>query len=205
MKRTIGKSLLLFACAGAAAVEAAGDVNGNNVALNGSDALYGVTQEVLSVCPGASGRGISYRGGGTAAGIYQMLHTGQRVAPAGRAFKDNEYCTMGAPTTPGGPSSPANTEALLLGVDGISLLANKDTTCSSDSANGVGTTWPVPGQPDYVAASSIDTLSLLYFGRHNGTGGSTNGKFDCNSAQRRALVASWKNLFSTDCASGDSV
>jgi hypothetical protein len=207
MRTSLAGSLLLLAGAGAAAVAAAGnDTNGNNLVLNGSDTLFQVTQEILLACPNAYQRGIFYLGGGSEVGINQQQINNQRVSPSSRSLKSTEYCRLGTSTNPGGPvADPANTEALLLGVDGIAMIANKDTSCSDPSVNGVGaTSFPVPGNPNYSIASSLDVLRLLYFGLHNGTGGSVENRYDCGSPQRRALVASWSNLFHTDCAFGDT-
>ena len=208
MRTSLTGSLFLLVGAGAAAVAAAGnDLTGNNLALNGSDTLFEVTQEVLSMCPGATSRGITYSGGGSGVGIAQQQLNNQRVSPGSRAIKNTEYCTPGTLTNNGAPtSSPANTEALLVGIDGLSIVTNKDTSCSSTmgAANGLGKASFAVGSDTYTAASSFDVLNLLYFGLHNGTGGSTAGTFACGSTQRRALAAAWTNLFRTDCSSGDT-
>jgi hypothetical protein len=208
MRTSLTGSLFLLVGAGAAAVAAAGlDFNGNNLQLNGSDTLFEVTQDVLGACPGAFMRTISYLGGGSGVGVIQQQLNNQRVSPSSRSFKSTEYCTPGTTTNPGGPpTNPANTEALLVGVDGISVVGNRTTaTCSSGAANGFGSpSFPVPGQPDYVPADSFEVLKLLYFGLHNGTGGSTADAYDCGSPQRRALVANWRNLFAIDCGFGDN-
>jgi ABC-type phosphate transport system substrate-binding protein len=200
MRTSIAGSLFLLAGAGAVAVAAA-DTTGNNLNLNGSDTLFEVTKEVLSMCPGASGRGIQYLGGGSGVGIGQQQLGNQRVSPGSRSMKNSEYC---AGTASGG--SAANSEALLLGIDGISVVTNKDTSCSSalGAANGLGRSFTVPAGT-YTVNTSFDVLDLLYFGLHNGTGGSTAGAYDCNSAQRKALVGAWQNLFRSDCSSGAGI
>ncbi|HVY39013.1 MAG TPA: hypothetical protein VHM31_13805 [Polyangia bacterium] len=210
MRTSLTGSLFLLVGAGAAAVAAAGnDVNGNNLHLNGSDTLFEVTKEVLSLCPGASSRGIVYDGGGSGVGIVQQQANNQRVSPGSRAMKNTEYCPTGTATNNGAPvSTAANSEALLLGIDGLSIVTNKDVSCSSTTgaANGLGkASFPVSGNPDYTVSSSFDVLNLLYFGLHNGTGGSTANSYGCGSVQRRALVSAWTNLFRTDCSTGDTV
>jgi hypothetical protein len=199
-------SSLVLVGASASLVAANVDVNGNNLGLAGSDTLYATTQAVLAACPMSTTRGIMFGGGGTYLAVERMANNDQRVAPAAVALKSNEYCPTGTFTNGGAPvSSPANTAALLLGVAADAVLANSDTTCSSPTVNGVGNAFSVPGLGTYVPSNSFETLTLLYFGLHNGTGGSLPGSFDCSSPQRRALVASWQNLLSGSCPLGGSV
>jgi len=62
---------LLLAGAGAATLAAATDLNGNGLALNGSDAMFDVTNTVISTCGLAfsdfSGHAITCLGGGSSA------------------------------------------------------------------------------------------------------------------------------------------
>ncbi len=148
-------------------------------------------------------------GGGSGSASCSSSANNQRVSPSSRAFKSSEYCAAGTATNNGAPvSTPANTEALLVGLDGCRIVTNKDVSCASSTgaANGLGkASFAVSGNPDYIMASSFDVLNLLYFGLHNGTGGSAAGGYDCGSPQRRALASAWTNLFRTDCSSGDTV
>ena len=66
MRTSIAGAAFLLVGAGAATV-AAVDTTGNNIALNGSDTLFDVTQAVISACPTRFGdftaNGITYAGG----------------------------------------------------------------------------------------------------------------------------------------------
>jgi hypothetical protein len=55
-----------------------------------------------------------------------------------------------------------------------------------------------PGTSTYQLTDALDTLKIVYFGLTH------DGSYDCNGSVRRSLVDTWKNLFATDCATGDS-
>jgi hypothetical protein len=89
-----------------------------------------------------------------------------------------------------------------------SLIVNATTSCAPGGLSLVTVAVGLPGCPgcdaagNYVTRGQLDTLRLVYGGLHH------DGTYDCNSAVRRALVASWANLFSgcpagpTDCPAG---
>src|SRR5450631_2726005 len=118
---------LLLAGAGAATLAAATDLNGNGLALNGSDAMFDVTNTVISTCGLAfsdfSGHAITCLGGGSTAGVWQMYLRNQGVSPMSRALHTDEYCSPGLTTiyaSPAAASAPGLTEGLLVGIDGVS-------------------------------------------------------------------------------------
>jgi hypothetical protein len=217
MRTSIAGAAFLLVGAGAATV-AAVDTTGNNIALNGSDTLFDVTQAVLASCATAfsdfTADAITYQGGGSGVGAgAQGLNT-QQIAPSSRAYKNSEYCAIAA------PASALASEGLLVGIDGLAVVANPTNSCSSSSANGFGggvtmavTTdgtaggaTPPPtcpgcdGSNNYVFANSFDALKVLYFGLHH-DGAST---YDCASPVRKTLIRQWHNLFTSDCAAGDA-
>jgi hypothetical protein len=210
---------------GAASLAAAADTTGSNIALNGSDTLFDVTQQVISNCgtqfSDFGTQGISYLGGGSGVGAGQMDANAQQVSPMSRALKNSEYCSIAS------PASPGLTESLLVGIDGVAIVANDTNSCSSTATNGVGTTsafavtndgtstggtpatcpgcdasnnytFGATGSTLYSGQPSFDALAVLYFGlTHDGT-------YNCASPVRKSLIRNWKNLFASDCAAGDT-
>jgi hypothetical protein len=205
MRTSIAGAAFLLVGAGAATV-AAVDTTGNNIALNGSDTLFDVTQAVISACPTKFGdftaNGITYAGGGSGTGAGQMLANAQQISPMSRALKNSEYCNTPA------PASPGLTEALLVGIDGVAVLANTANSCATLAApNNVGLSGSFNVTSDgtasgsvvgtYTFADSFDALKVLYFGLTH------DGVYDCASPTRKTLVRQWNKLFQNDCAAGD--
>jgi hypothetical protein len=213
MRTSIVGAAFLLAGAGAATV-AAVDTTGSNLALNGSDTLFDVTNAVIAACgtqfSDFNTLGISYLGGGSGVGAGQMDLNAQQVSPMSRALKNTEFCSIAA------PSAAGLAEGLLVGIDGVAIAANQTNSCSSSVANGFGSTaafavtadgTATGGAPatcpgcvgtNYTFADSFDALKVLYFGQtHDGT-------FDCTSPVRKSLVKNWRNLFTSDCAAGDA-
>jgi cysteine-rich repeat protein len=190
----LGAAFLLVG-AGAATV-AAVDTTGNNIALNGSDTLFDVTQDVIAACKIQFGdftaQNISYLGGGSGVGAAQMGLNAQQEAPMSRALKNTEYCSIAAPAGAG------LAEDIMVGIDGISIVANTVNSCADATATaptfGKGTfavtDWsylnpttfavniaPIAGPPpscpgcdvssNYTISDSFDALSVLYFGLHH--------------------------------------
>jgi hypothetical protein len=199
------------------------------IVFNGSDALGDVAQAILSDCsaqfPDLATSGVGYEGGGSGVGVSQMLTFAQQIAPMSRPLAPAEYCaTSGAAAANG--AAPGLSESLLIGLDGVSILANKTNSCSSAAANGVGAaltfvvtndgtatggtpatcpgcdasngyTFGAAGSALYAGQPSFDALAVIYFGlTHDGT-------YNCASPVRRSLIKNWKNLFASDCAAGD--
>jgi hypothetical protein len=146
MRTSIAGAALLLAGAGAAGLAAAADTNGGGIAMNGSDTLFEVTNDVFSACgavfPDFSSNNLTYLGGGSGVGAGNMNLGLQAVSPMSRALKNSEFCTPTAsvytsPLTPV-PAAPGLTAGLLVGLDGVTISANQVMTCSSAAANGVG-------------------------------------------------------------------
>ena len=217
MKRSTAGIGILLVGAGAANLAAAVDTTGSNIALNGSDTLFDVTQSVLASCNTAfadfSTQGIKYLGGGSGVGAAAMGLNAQQVSPMSRALTSSEYCSIAL------PASPGLTEGLLVGIDGIAIAANQTNSCSDSTsgANGFGSsssmtvlssgtgaatgatyTFGDPAGALYQNQPSFDALAVLYFGLTH------DGNYNCASDVRRSLIRNWKNLFTTDCAAGDT-
>ena len=232
----IGAALLLAGAGAAGLAAAAVDTNGNGLAVNGSDALFDVTTSVISICNGQSFNtdntgGDTYLGGGTNVGTWQMSGgtsavAVQAISPMSRALQNSEFCAL-TTTVYGGtvPESSGATEGLLVGIDGVSIVASQTTTCANSTtnsppvvgANGLGASTAMSiqaggtGTPTgatytfgdqagslYKNQPSFDALAVLYFGLTH------DGQYDCGSDTRRTLIRNWKNLFSTDCSAGDA-
>ena len=137
----LGAAFLLVA--GGAATVAAVDTTGSNISLNGSDTLFDVTQDVIAACKlqftDFASQNVTYSGGGIGHGCVadgpQQPAGGADVARSqGRQL--GEYCATPA------PSAAGLTEGLLLGIDGIAIVANTVNSCSDTmgAANGLGKT-----------------------------------------------------------------
>src|SRR5262249_29975124 len=119
--------------------------DGNDIDANGSDALFNVTQSVLAMCPGKfadfADHPLRYFGGGSGVGAAGMISNTQQLAPMSRALRAAEYCSQSIDSDgTDGPEAarPAvdTTTGLLIGLDGVAIVANAATTCGVDG-NGV--------------------------------------------------------------------
>lgn len=214
MRTSIASAAFLLVGAGAATL-AAVDTTGSNIALNGSDTLFDVTRDVMTSCATQFGdfasQNLTYLGGGSGVGATQMASNNQQVSPMSRALKNTEYCSAAAPAGAG------LAEDLLVGIDGVAIVANQTNSCSSSAANGFGASTafavtdtgvaggPAPtscpgcdGASNYTFADSFDALKVLYFGLHH------DGTYNCASPVRKSLIKNWHNLFTADCAAGDA-
>jgi formylglycine-generating enzyme required for sulfatase activity/ABC-type phosphate transport system substrate-binding protein len=200
MKTSIVSAAFLLLGAGAATVGAAA---GDNIALTGSDTLFKVTQDILMACNGAgvvgnvTNHGLSYVRGGSGAGAGAMDAGSQHLAPMTRALKSVEYCNGSGITT------QSSTDAILIGADGVSVLANAGQSCSPDLAQAkktVSCQACSAANRAYALGSSLDVLRLIYAGTDSA--GLYSGDFGCNGPLRRALVANWSSLFNASCAAG---
>lgn len=207
MRTSMASAAFLLVGAGAATL-AAVDTTGSNIALNGSDTLFDVTRSVITSCATQfsdfASQNITYLGGGSGVGAGQMDINAQQVSPMSRALKTGEYCS------PAAPASAGLAEGLLLGIDGVAVVTNTTTSCAaaSGAANGLGSPTAMTVTSDgtstgtvlgtYTFANSFDALKVLYFGLTN------DGQYNCASPVRKSLIKNWHNLFSSDCAAGDS-
>jgi hypothetical protein len=231
MRTSILGAAFLLAGTGAATLAAAVvDTNGNGLSLNGSDTLFDVTNAIIGSCGTqftANGDSMSaYSGGGSGVGAGRMVGSGgvgtQAVSPMSAALSSGQYC-LSSPSSiyasPAAASSPTLTEGLLVGIDGVAIVADQNNSCSqvgdglggttAENGFGLGTAMTVNltaggtssytfGDPAglYPNQPSFDALAVLYFGlTHDGT-------YNCSSDTRKSLIASWGNLFTTPCAAG---
>jgi hypothetical protein len=103
------------------------------------------------------------------------------------------------------PAVESVQSALVTVVVPPSVVVNVATTCAPNQINSSNlVTVGVPGCPgcnasgDYPIADAFDVVRLVYGGLHH------DGSYDCNSVVRRALVATWANLFQSPCPAGNS-
>jgi hypothetical protein len=140
MKGSILGAAGLLVAAGAASVGAAVDLNGNGVTLSGSDTLKLVVQQVLANTPSAHPNipgGTSFIGGGQSVSDSAVDANSQQISVGTASIKASIYTgtTAGSllsidATGSGTKAFPIThtTEALLLGLDGLSILANGTAT-----------------------------------------------------------------------------
>jgi hypothetical protein len=229
MRTSIAGVTFLLVGAGAVSVAALDD-DGIHIALNGSDTLHDVTDDVMTACAGQFTDWASvkptYEGGGSGVGAKNQQEGKQKIGPASRAYNTGEVCGPFGTDASSRGAARGKAESLLVGIDGIALVADITTSsCSSAGvANGFGIgtafdvtddgtplptgtqTLPCPGcvGGKYTFVDSFDALKVLYFGLHNDNTGTTHpGTYNCASPVRKTLIKQWKNLFKTDCSTGD--
>jgi hypothetical protein len=140
--------LLVASAAAAVGASTSIDLNGNNRVLAGSDTLDPLVQQVLANCPGAvpghtapdstgnSTDGTYYVGGGSGVGAAAMQANTQQIGAASSALKTTNYCGVSIDSDGNGTVDLAiqgTTEALLLGLDGVSVVANKNEAAEPNS------------------------------------------------------------------------
>jgi hypothetical protein len=209
MRTSIATATFLLLGAGAVAVQATADTTGSNIALTGSDTLFDVTQDLIKVCDGQvhgafnaagnlTGTGISYLGGGSGVGAGAMDNGTQEMAPMSRALKNTEYCVAANGNT--AHSIESTTNAIMVAVDGVSVMANAAQSCSPALATS-GRSFTYGTSSTYNITSSLQVLRLLYAGYDSVTK-SYSGDFGCAGPARKALIGNWSNIFNANCAAG---
>jgi hypothetical protein len=153
----IGAAGLLVA-ASAASVGAAVDLTGNGLTLSGSDTLKFVVQQVLSNTPSAHPNipgGTAYTGGGQSVGDSALDANTQQISAGSASIKASIYTgtTAGSSLSidvagSGTKNFPIThtTEALLVGLDGLSILANDTSTGAPAAPSGFGLGLAVAGK-----------------------------------------------------------
>ncbi|MFT3923001.1 MAG: hypothetical protein QM778_10735 [Myxococcales bacterium] len=186
--------------------------------LKGSDTLFEMTQEMLTLCQ-ISPTDLTYDGGGSSGGQSAMAAGTQRVAPMSR-FINAAGCT-GA-----GPGDTTTRSGYAHSLDAIGLFSDntEDTTCDDlvhdavltidPAANGNAGGDPATECPNctgnqYVISQWQQVLRIVYTGRHDVVPGYNECSFDapgatvgarlCNSDVRNTLVNNWGNLFQGGC------
>jgi len=119
-------------------------------ALAGSDTLEDVTENVITNCPAAVG--VTYVGGGSTAGQNAMVSGSQHVASMSRALN--------------APACTANSRQLLVGLDGLSIVAKNGAhadpnSCTDDLGSGP---LVLSGIPEQFIPCSSNTVCTTLFG-----------------------------------------
>src|SRR5258708_22745670 len=177
---------------------------GSNIALQGSDTLEQVTKDVLAQCPGATGAGITYVGGGSTTGENAMTAATptQAVAPMSRFLNPTAgVCAKGA-----------TAEGIVIGLDGIAIVASAlaGNNCGGGLAFSASHSFAVTdstgnpvlncpgcdaGTNTYHLTDWKDVLSLIYGGKPHAP-----ATADCNGDVRKSLVNNWASLFEAACS-----
>jgi ABC-type phosphate transport system substrate-binding protein len=133
------------------AVGVVGPGSASAQALRGSDTLEDITENVLAACPAAPG--VSYIGGGSSAGQGAMSGAGptQHVAPMSRQLN--------------GTACTANSRQLLIGLDGLAIVAKNAThqpssVCTDDIGTGPLVLTGVPSQ--FVPCTTNTACTTLF-------------------------------------------
>ena len=148
--------------------------------ITGSDTLELVTSLVLRdpSCTGVSS--LVYKGGGSSKGQNDLIANLQQVSPMSR------YLNGAAANCSSNPEG----EGIVVGLDGLAVVANKAEAAACGNALAATKTLA----SGYTLGGWRDVLSIIYFGRDKAS-----TTRDCNSAIRRELVDNWGNLFQGGC------
>jgi ABC-type phosphate transport system substrate-binding protein len=204
MRTSIAIATFLVVAAGVTSAAAL-----SNIHLKGSDTLYEVTSDVLAVCPGATG--LVYDGTGSGAGESGLKAGTQTIAPMSRFLSGSAICTLS-----GAAGSPSTSSALVIGLDGISVVGSAAAagaaTCNGATADCDPTTEPNVGAAinttvtlsagTYTFASWRDVLRVVFAGFDHDAGSDIT-KRNCNSELRQAVVNNWSNFFQSKCSGGN--
>jgi ABC-type phosphate transport system substrate-binding protein len=175
MRSTIAMATFAALAAGTVGVSAL-DTNPN---FAGSDTLKNMTQDVLVEC-GANCAGLTYIGTGSGAGQNAVVAGTQGVAPMSRAF-NNGICAQ---------TNRTHAEGVVVALDGVNVIGMDTNVCNS-AAQGL----------DFDPATANSwraVLRTIYTGMPGLTSTDPLAR-DCNSTARRALIASWNDIFRGDC------
>jgi hypothetical protein len=207
-----GLSIKLHIAAAAFLVASAGALGAgalSNIHIKGSDTLFDVTGDVLASCPGATG--LIWDGTGANNGESAAKTGSQQIYPSTAQIGTANGCAVASPN-----GSPAAAEILVLGLDGLSVVASQaqagttacngavaDCDSSTDPGTGVayGTTVTL-STGTYTFNGWKDVLRVLYAGLdHNG--GSNIANQACNSELRQTIANNWSKFFqNASCTSG---
>ena len=170
----------------------------------GSDSLFPVTVAAIAACPGAAG--LVFLGTGSGNGENAMVHGTQAINPSTASLSAN-VCTVA-----GGAAELQASQGLVVGLDGLSILASNantgavacnganNTTCAPEAAGlafstAVSTTSHLHPTYTYTFGSWKDVLLVLYTGQSNASQNTATGDSGCNSDIRNTLANNWGTLF----------
>jgi hypothetical protein len=187
----------------------------DDVRLQGSDALVGLTKSVLGNCPGADPapgdqamppvpwdmNGLYYDGGGSIAGESRMKIGAQTVAPMSRFLDAENTCSGSGPTA----------EGLVFALESLSVVTSEangsacngaldDCDTGSDPTSGAAfaKTITLPDMSTYTFNGWRDVLRVLFAGMDHDAGNAYANR-NCNSAVRQAIANNWGNFFEGPC------
>lgn len=216
MRTMIAGATFLLVSAGAASVGAL-----SGIAVNGSDTLFDITQDVIAACPLAAtpAPGLTYQGGGSTGGENNMRTGVQTVSPMSRFLNPKQ--SSGADQTCA-VNGGRDAEGLVVGLDGLAIAGAKSTVegCElardgrsvpvTDQNGAAGVQCPgcdaannyvlgdIPGSAGGAGSAWKDILRVIYFGRHHDAAQTT----DCASDVRFSIANSWGSLFQASCGAG---
>ncbi|HEX7479006.1 MAG TPA: hypothetical protein VF331_14465 [Polyangiales bacterium] len=182
----------------------------NGAALEGSDTLFQVTQDMLNpmlnLCPGA--QSLSYLGGGSGNGENAMLAT--------PATKNAWIAPMSRPLKVGATTCPASAQGVVVGLDGIAVVRDDNSTVQCNTA-AFQRTITLDDGSSYTFGDFRDVLRIVYSGLDHTSqpsiaacftgepSRSAIGAQNCNSVVRQSIVNHWGNLFQdATCAAGET-
>lgn len=152
-------------------------------ALQGSDTLERVTQQLIAACPGAAG--LTYAGGGTGAGETAIVNGTQQIAPMSRAM-----------TSCGGTNS--NADGMIFGKDAIVVATGSAVSQNCGGGHAARTAGTAPTNPfaDVLGTGDAwkNTLRTLYAGT-DGSGSAA----ACGATDRRTMIGNYANIFQGGC------
>jgi hypothetical protein len=168
----------------------------SNVSMKGSDTLFDVTQNVLANCPNTTT--LTYVGTGSGNGESAMKACQQHIAPMSRFINGGTAgagCTF---TGCSGTGSPATAEGLLIGLDGISIVASvKGSDNAARQCNGAAIDCDTTTDPNAgLAFNTTVTWGTCTVATDcvTNTGGATPTTLACNGGVCSYTFNSWKDV-----------
>lgn len=147
----------LLVAAGAAGVGAAVDTTGNNLVLSGSDTLKPVIQQVLSSTPSITT--LSFVGGGQSVSDSAIDANTQQLSFGTASLKNTIYVGVSIDSDGDGTKDlpiQGTTEALVLGLDALSILGNSTAAGVPAAPAGLGLGVAVAGKSFIVNGHNAD-------------------------------------------------
>ncbi len=128
-------------------------------AISGSDTLKPVVQQVLAANAGSFSQGFNYVGGGQSVSDAALVANTQQLSFGTASLKATSYINISIDSEATGSNTlpvQGTTEALLLGLDGLSILGNSTASGVPAAPAGVGLGLAVAGKSFQVFGHNAD-------------------------------------------------